>query len=111
MDNNKIRERIDILFNKFTDEYPVSYASKMLSCMFDDLYNDNFIIRLCLEIWKLTPSNILTYEELLDASILAQLSYNIHLLFLNLPDMCDYPSEWTKQFKLSQIQLVTILSI
>lgn len=104
-ENNKIRERIDKLFNKFTDEYPMSYASEMLCCMFDDLSANNFIINLCLEIWKFTPSSILTYEELLDACILAQLSYNIHLLFLNLPDMCDYPSEWMKQFKLNQIQL------
>ena len=103
--NNKIRERIDKLFNKFTDEYPMSYASEMLCCMFDDLNANNFIINLCLEIWKFTPSNILTYDEVLDACILAQLSYNIHLLFLNLPDMCDYPSEWMREFKLNQIQL------
>lgn len=98
-------KKIDELITKFANEYPISYASEILCCMFDELNTNNFIIKLCTEIWKYTPSTILTYDEIMDASILAQLSYNTHLLFLSLPDICDYPSEWTKNFKLNQIQL------
>jgi hypothetical protein len=98
-------KKIDELIIKFANEYPISYASEILCYMFDELNSNNFIIKLCNEIWKYTPSTILTYDELMDASILAQLSYNTHLLFLSLPDICDYPNEWTKNFKLNQIQL------
>ena len=95
-------KKIDELIIKFANEYPISYASEILCYMFDELNSNNFIIKLCNEIWKYTPSTILTYDELMDASILAQLSYNTHLLFLSLPDICDYPNEWTKNFKLNQ---------
>lgn len=100
-----IDSRIEHLIDKFVDEYPKSYITDIMDDIISDLNTNDYIIQLCLQIWELTPSSILTLDELIDASILAQLSYNTHVLFISLPDMCDYS---TYQFQLNQLQLSII---
>lgn len=100
-----IDNRIEYLIDKFVNEYPKSYITDIMDEVITKLNTNDYIIQLCLKIWNLTPSSILTLDELIDASILAQLSYNTHLLFLSLPDMCAYG---TSQFQLNQLQLSII---
>lgn len=109
--NNEINEmkiidnRIELFIDKFVKEYPISYITNIMDEVISELNNNNYIIHLCIKVWNLSPSSMLTFDELIDASILAQLSYNTYLLFLSLPDMCDYSGSWISKYKLNQIQL------
>lgn len=105
LNNILINKHIELLILKFKSKYPESYVTNIMNVLLNELHFKNFLINLSIEIWKVTPSNILTLDEIIDAFILAQLSYNIHIVFLSLPDLCDYGSNLNKDFELSHIQL------
>jgi hypothetical protein len=105
LNNATINKRIELLMSRFKSKYPESYVTNIMHILFNELQFKNFLINLSIEIWKVTPSNILTLDEVIDAFILAQLSYNIYTVFLNLPDLCDYTTKINQDFKLSEIQL------
>ena len=101
-----IYNRIDNLINIFVDEYPKSFSTGVINNMIDNLSPNSFIIKLSIKIWNLTPSNILDLNDIIDIGILIQLSYDTYLLFMDIPDICDYSND--SQFNLAQIQLSII---
>jgi hypothetical protein len=105
LNNILISKRIEILISRFKSKYPESYVTNIIHILFNELHFKNFLVNLSIEIWKITPSNILTLDEIIDSFILAQLSYNINTVFLNLPDLCDYGTNLNQYFELSHIQL------
>jgi len=106
--NDKIvYDRIDILTNNIANQYPKSFSTEIINNIIDNLTPESFIINFSLKIWELTPSNLLDINDLVDISLLVQLSYDTYLLFIDMPDICNYTSS-IDGFNLAQVQLSII---
>lgn len=101
-------DRLDILLNNFVNNYPQSYSTQIINNMIDNLNINNILIRFSIKVWQLTPIKLLNIDDIIDMSILAQLSYDTYLLFMDMPDICDYTSSVINGSTLPQIQLSII---
>lgn len=105
-----VSQHIDKLVNNFVKEYPESSITNVINHLINKLDHDSFIIYLSLQIWEFSDSKPpwLQLEDIIDISILGQLSYETYMMFLNMPDIYDYQNDILKKFSLAQIQLATI---
>lgn len=107
--NKIIYDRIDIMIQNFVNKYPKSFSTNIINDMMDKLEPTNAIIRFSIKIWQLNPSQILSLNDIIDISILFQLSYETYLLFIDMPDMCNYSNLGQTQIQLSIIWLSAFL--
>lgn len=94
------------LASNLVDKYPSVFASNIVFSILEDISQYSFIIQLSRFIWELNPHPVITLADLLDISLLIQLSYEAFLVFLNMPDMCNY--DHMDNFNLYQVQLTLI---
>ena len=93
------------LLEHITNKYPTSLFSRMIKDLINEISPNSFIISFSCQAWQLIPNQKIMLEDVIDLSLLAQLSYNGLVHYLDLPDMYHHQTSLQKTYSLGQIQL------